>query len=138
MGACGGNSCEGIGTLAIGAAASDDLTPANGIGYQFVLVAGALPAGFTLPQGPSKVTISDDKIWFAWDDGATDDQEDIDFTLSVVAIDAAGNESAPQTVRVSDHPGFGCAVARRRSTRDGLACVVVAAAILATRRRRAR
>jgi len=138
MGACSGSSCDGMGSLGIAGTATDDVSVAGSIGYRFAVVTGTLPAGFTLPDGPSRVYVQDDTIWFSWDDGATDDQDDIDFTLSVVAIDAAGNESAPQTVRVSDHPGFGCAIARRRSDRDALVCLVVAAVTLATRRRRTR
>jgi hypothetical protein len=125
-----------MGSLGIRGAATDDVSPASGIGYRFNVVAGAIPSGFTLPVGPTKIYVEDGEIWFSWDDGATDDQEDIDFTLSVVALDTAGNESAPQMVTVSDHPGFGCAIARRRSGRDALACLVVAAVILAARRRR--
>jgi len=125
-----------MGSLSIRGAATDDVSPPSGMGYRFTVVAGALPPGFTLPERPSKIYVEDGELWLGWDDGATDDQEDIDFTLSVVAIDGAGNESAPQTVRVSDHPGLGCAIARRQSGRDALACLVVAAVILATRRKR--
>ena len=41
----------------------------------------------------------------------------VDFTLQVVAIDLAGNESAPQTVRVKDDSGHACAVAHGCSPR---------------------
>ena len=78
--------------------------------------------------------MSDGKIWFNWDDG-TEDHAPIDFTLRVVAIDRAGNESAPQTVRVTDDPG-GCAVVRPHPR--GLAWAVAAALLLARRRRRRR
>ena len=37
-----------------------------------------------------------------WVDSATDGQPTLNFTLRVVAIDLAGNESAPQTVRIND------------------------------------
>ncbi|GDX82938.1 hypothetical protein LBMAG42_47490 [Deltaproteobacteria bacterium] len=43
-------------------------------------------------------------------DGGTDDQEALDFALSVVAVDAAGSESEATEVVVSD-PGGGCATA---------------------------
>ena len=72
-----------------------------------------------------------------WVDGASNDQEPIEFTLRVVAIDLAGNESAPQTVRVSDDPG-GCAIAPARRPDSGLAFVAAAALLLATRHRRRR
>ena len=64
--------------------------------------------------------------------------EAFDFTLQVVAIDLAGNESAPQTVRVHDDPPGLCAVARGGVSRSGRAVLVMAALLLAARRRRRR
>ena len=137
MEGCSSNSCDGIGTLAIGGAATDDVTAAPG--YRFSVVAGALPPSFSiLLDQPSQVTVSDGKIWLNWDDGATDDQEPIDFTLKVVAIDKAGNESAPQTVRVSDDAGSACAVAGGSPERQPIAWFVGLAltGVLLARRRR--
>jgi len=134
-GACSRNSCDGMGSLALTIAVSDDVTPATNLGYRFSLAAGALPPSFIIMlDQPSQVTVSDGKIWFNWDDG-TEDHAPIDFTLQVVAIDRAGNESAPQTVRVTDDPG-GCAVARPHPR--GLAWAVAAALLLARRRRATR
>jgi hypothetical protein len=136
-GCMSGSSCDGSGSLAIGGAATDDVTPANGIGYRFTLEAGALPPSFSiLLNQPSQAVVSDGEIWFTWNDG-TDDHDPIDFTLRVVAIDRAGNESAPQTVRVTDDPG-GCAIARPRAPSRGLAFVAAAALLLAARRRPSR
>jgi hypothetical protein len=134
MGACGGSSCDGIGSVALTVVASDDVTPATTLGYRFSLAAGALPTAFViLLDQPSQVAVTDGQIWFNWDDGK-EDQSPIDFTLQVVAIDRAGNESSPQKVRVTDDPG-GCALAHPQPR----ALVWVAAAVLLlTRRRRAR
>ena len=94
-----------------------------------------MPRFFTiLLDEPSQVTVLDGELWFAWDDG-TEDHEPIDFTLRVVAIDRAGNESAPQMVRVTDDPG-GCAIARPRAPYRGLAIAGGAALLLVVRRRR--
>jgi hypothetical protein len=126
------NSCDGFGSLAISVAAADDVTPATGLGYRFTVVAGTLPPVFSIPLNqPSQVLVSDGQIWFNWDDG-TEDHQSIDFTLQVVAIDRAGNESAPQTVRVTDDPG-GCAIARPRAPYRGLAFAALAALLLAAR-----
>ena len=131
-GCMSGSSCDGFGSLAIRAAATDDVTPATGIGYRFTLVDGTLPPSFSiLLNQPSQVVVSDGEIWFNWNDG-TEDHQSIDFTLQVVAIDRAGNESAPQTVRVTDDPG-GCAIARPRAPYRGLAFVAIAALLLAVR-----
>jgi len=128
-----GSTCDGFGSLALSVAPSDDVTPANAIGYRFSLAAGALPPGFSiLLDQPSQVVVSDGEIWFNWTDG-TEDHAPIDFTLRVAAIDRAGNESAPQMVRVTDNPG-GCAIARPHAR--GKAWFVVAAMVLAARSRR--
>jgi MYXO-CTERM domain-containing protein len=130
-----GNSCDGIGSLTLAGAASDDVTPATDIGYRFSLVAGALPPSFSILLGqPSTVVVSDGDLWFSWDDG-TEDHAPIDFTLQLVAIDRAGNQSAPQTVHVTDDPG-GCAIARPRPHARGLVWALAAVMLLAARRRR--
>jgi hypothetical protein len=131
------NSCDGSGSLAIGSAATDDVTPATGLGYRFMLIAGTLPRAFSiLLNQPSQVVVSDGEIWFNWDDG-TENHQPIDFTLQVVAIDRAGNESAPQAVRIQDDPG-GCAIARPRAPYRGLGFAALAALLLAARRPRGR
>jgi hypothetical protein len=130
------NSCDDIGSLAIAGAATDDVTAANDIGYRFSLVEGALPPSFSiLLDQPSQVLVSDGQLWFHWTDG-TDGHEPISFTLQVTAIDRAGNESAPRTVRVSRDGGDGCAVAGGGDAR--LLGYTVAAALLAVRRRHRR
>lgn len=98
------STCDDIGSLTIVPTASDDVTPVDRLGYRVSLVAGKLPASAMLPEGATT------SIAVYWLDGATDDQEPLDFTLSIVAIDLAGNESAPRTVHVVDDKG-GCAVA---------------------------
>jgi hypothetical protein len=136
-GCMGGNSCDGLASLALGVAPSDDVTPATDIGYRFSLVAGGLPPSFTIIlDRPSQFFMSDGELWFSWGDG-TEDHAPIDFTLEVVAIDRAGNESAPQTVRVQDAGSSGgCAIARPSQPARGLAWFALAALVLAARRRR--
>ena len=129
-------TCDDIGTISVPAAATDDTTPPERIGYRLSLLTGTLPAGLTLPADAIEPNAATTTLYIHWDDGATDEQEAIDFTLTVIAIDAAGNESAPQTLRVSDHPGFGCAIARPHPSRHGLACLMLVVLLLATRRRR--
>ena len=126
------SSCDDLGGVAIAVRATDDQTPPAQIGYRMTLAGGSLPSGLSLPGA---VKASGDVVGLTWVDGATDDQEPIDFTLRVVAIDLAGNESAPQMVRVSDGAG-GCAVAPARAAHGGPAFVAVAALLLAARRRR--
>jgi len=128
---CERSDCGSLGTVMIQALATDDTTAPGKIGYRFSLAAGRLPAGLTLSQtafdaeGPTLILYFD-----------TDNTDAIDFTLQVVAIDHAGNESTPQTVRVFDESGAPCAVARGPDSRDGFAAIAVVALLVAARRRR--
>jgi len=124
-----GSKCGDVGSVAIAALATDDVSAPPG--YRFTLAAGALPAGFTLPTFP--LAPSGDHVVLQ---GATgEDDAAFDYTLQVVAVDGAGNESAPQMVRVTDDAG-GCAIARPRAPYRGLAIAGGAALLLVLRRRR--
>jgi hypothetical protein len=127
-----------MGGIAFTDLATDDATAVERMGYRFTLVAGALPAGFTLPTGTVVVLISSGMMWLHWDDGATDDQESLDFTLQIVAVDAAGNESAPQTLRIRDDQG-GCHIAAGHGpTNVGIVFILCALLAAKLRRRRGR
>jgi len=130
-GGCG-STCSPRGSIWIDAQATDDMTPPGGIGYRVTLAGGTLPAGLTLPA----FALGNGLRLFWSDDESSG--EAFDFTLQVVAIDLAGNESAPQTVRVHDDPPGLCAVARGGVSRSGRAALLVAALLLAARRRRRR
>ena len=133
---CGysGTSCDDLGSVVIPLGATDDQTPPTQIGFRMSLAAGALPSGLSLPSDAVKPW--GDVLALNWPDGANDDQEPIDFTLRVVAIDLAGNESPPQTVRVADDPGgAGCVVARPGTAPEGAAGVAIGALLLVVRRR---
>jgi hypothetical protein len=105
--------------------ATDDMTPFERIGYRVTTVVGSQQVGpqmAFLPWG--------DRLSVSWNgDGG------YDFTLQVIAIDAAGNESAPRTVRIHDD-SWGCSVGRRRA-RGGLT-ILAAVLALVTRRRSSR
>lgn len=112
--------------------ASDDMTPAGRIGYRLTAVAGAAP----LVSSWAREAIlgrADGKLELYWNS-----EDDFDFTLQVIAIDAAGNESAPQNLHVNDTIG-GCSVGRRRASGDfAPALVALALASAAARRPRRR
>ena len=130
----GSSSCDDLGVITIAARATDDVTPPTRIGYRLTLAAGSTPAGLQLPSSPVEFA-GGGGVALAWLDGATDDQEPINFTLQVVAIDLAGNESAPQTVRIRDDSGHACAVARGHRGWGALAAAAVAAMFLRVRNR---
>ena len=101
--------------------ATDDTTPADQIGYRVSLVAGdasGLTTGLTVPS----LARGDVSLLLFWDG-----DDDFDFTAQLIAIDAAGNESAPRTVPISSGGG-GCSVGHRRAS-DGFALAVLALAL---------
>jgi hypothetical protein len=77
------------------------------------------------------------EVWLNWDDGPPDDQGTIDFTLQVVALDEAGNESDPQMVRIRDEVG-GCRVVGGGSRGRSILVLGVLVLIADLRRRRRR
>jgi hypothetical protein len=135
-GCMSGDSCGDFTSVEIRNLATDDMTPTERIGYRFVLVAGALPSGFTLPEGVVDWALPDASVWLMWSglDG------DFDFTLQLVAFDAAGNQSAPETVRLRDDAG-GCSVGRGRGAGElalTMAGFALAKVVRRSRRRKAR
>jgi hypothetical protein len=121
---CGDTTYVGIPSVA-----TDDMTDRYRIGYRFSLESGSLPSGFALPATAIEPNGDIVRIFF---DG---DVDSFAFTLQVVAIDLAGNESAPQSVRVVE-VSHACAVAGTplRRVRFGWS-VLVAGLVLAARRR---
>jgi hypothetical protein len=134
-GACSGSSCDGIGVISIAADATDNTTPPERIGYRLSLATGTLPSGLILSPDAIEPPGSDARLELLWDSRVGGGDEPIDFTLRVVAIDSAGNQSGPETVHVQDDPGGGCAIARGGAGRRPLAWLALAALLLAARRR---
>ncbi len=90
--------------LELGEAGGDEV-----VGYRFLPIDGSVPFGSAY-AGP--VVVREPVVYLGWIDGAQDDQEPLDFTLHVVAVDRAGNESEPVAIHVRD-PGRsegGCSV----------------------------
>jgi hypothetical protein len=140
-GGCSGSSssCADIGIVSVFPEAMDDMTPPEKIGFRITLAAGTLPAGLTLPSDVIDLA-PNSALQLTWVDGATNDQEIINFTLTVVAVDLAGNESTPQTVVVQDDGagsgGGGCRLSSRRAPGPAAILLAVFAVALAARRRR--
>lgn len=98
------SSCAGSGTIGVALdAPADDRTPGAEMGYVFEVTGGTLPANMNLPEAPVRAD-TEGVIWFLF----SDDDQSIDVTLSVRAMDLGGNLGAPATVRLT-HPGdVGC------------------------------
>ncbi|MBK8999002.1 MAG: hypothetical protein IPM35_25040 [Myxococcales bacterium] len=135
-GGCGSqssDSCADIGSISVHfQPASDDRTDAANMGYRVEVVKGVAPADSTWPSAAVRAH-EGNTLYFHWADGESDEQEAIDFTLAISALDRAGNQGPATELRIR-HGGSeeGC-----RATRSGvdLSWWLVAAALWALRRR---
>jgi MYXO-CTERM domain-containing protein len=142
-GACSGSasSCDDIGIIQVFPNATDDMTAADRIGYRLTLAAGVLPSGLTLPADAIDLEPGYPYLRLTWVDGASDNQDAFEFTLAIVAIDLAGNESTPQAIVVGDGgaPRGGCRLSPGRSPGPPeILLALLGLALAARRRRRAR
>jgi hypothetical protein len=128
---CLGDTCSvgGLGSIRFAALATDNATPSTSLGYRLSVVAGQPPSGFEL-RGPVSVAAV---FWHE-----TSDEEPFDVTFEVVALDKAGNESAPQTFRAQHAgAGVGCRIAAARSTvRSAIPAAILIAVAFARRKAR--
>jgi hypothetical protein len=112
------SSCDGTGniTLYLGEV-SDDRTPEEKLGFRVELVAGNAPSNSTWPSDPNAPSATvrahvGRTLFLHFEDGEDEDQEAIDFTLRVRAVDLAGNEGPPTEIRIRDSGSdSGCRVA---------------------------
>jgi MYXO-CTERM domain-containing protein len=107
-------SCDGLGSISITPAVADDRAPASEIGFRLRLTAGSLPEGLALPSGDIRATSG--AIYFHWTDGTERDHEPFAFNVELIAIDTAGNLSAPVQVMVGDAGAGGCSMGHSSAT----------------------
>ncbi len=96
--ACGGavNSCDGSGQVGIALLpTADDRSPADQIGYLVELVDGSLPGNLYIPEQPVR-QIDGGALWFVF----SDEDQEFEFSVSIRAVDLAGNMSEPILVEV--------------------------------------
>jgi hypothetical protein len=70
----------------------DDRTPSDRLGYLLLHVGGELPRTFLRSDTPVR---ANEQFYLYWIDGATDEQEPLEFAVALVAVDLAGNKSEP-------------------------------------------
>jgi hypothetical protein len=102
------SSCDDLGSISLQVSAQDDQTAVDKMGYQVALATGQLPSGMTLPTGA--VRTLGGMLFFGWIDGAKDDQESISFSLTISAVDLAGNIGPATTVEIHDGGSGGCTI----------------------------
>jgi len=116
-GRCQTDSCADLGTMGLTfTPPTDDRTASTDLAYRLEVAEGIPPEGllpgftFLPPFSPSE------GIVLSWIDGDSDDQEPLEFSLRIYAVDQAGNESPATAIEVSD-PGSsaGCNVGARGS-----------------------
>ena len=103
-------SCDSMGSIELQIRAEDDQTPADKMGYQIELIAGALPSGLTLPTQAVRALGS--AVYLAWADGSTDDQESLSF-LAVHPCGGPCGQPWPGDHRQVHDGGSGCHLAAR-------------------------
>lgn len=90
----GGNfvisSCDDIGMMRIHVRAEDRGAGAANVGWEVRVHGESAPEFFNLE---TPLLASEQTVTLYWSDGASDDQEPLDFSVSVRAIDGAGNSS---------------------------------------------
>ena len=101
-----GSSCNDMGeiSLKLEQAARDNRTPPEKMGYLWQVREGQVPAGLAPPVGPVRLT-AEGILPLFWIDGSTDDQEPLEFSITVSAFDLAGNQSEPSADIQIRHPG---------------------------------
>jgi hypothetical protein len=116
------SSCDDLGAIDIALTATDDQVALDKMGFQVEVTAGNPPAGLMLPDGP--VLLQGGHLYLRWNDGATDDQEGISFTLAIRAVDLAGNTSSPTTLAITNG-GSGCSLVGRPLASSWIMTVVL-------------
>lgn len=93
-------SCDDIGfiTIRLQQPAHDDRTPSSEMGYLLRVVEGNAPEEI-MPLDRA-VRAGEGILHMHWIDGATNDQEPLDFTIAIVPVDAAGNEGDPVELKI--------------------------------------
>ena len=87
---CVANNCGDLGGVAVDLSADDDQTPVRDIGFRLELVAGEVPPALRRMLGVNLAGPTPLRVQLSFDDVPS-----VAATLRVIAIDAAGNESAP-------------------------------------------
>lgn len=113
-GSVGVSSCDDIGLIILHVVPpQDDRTPAGKLGYRAEWVSGDLPEDMDLSR---TVRLGADTMTLHWIDEARDDQDPIDFTIRVVAVDLAGNAGQPSApLRIRDDGVLDDAPRQRRA-----------------------
>lgn len=136
-GVCSSTSCDDIAWIRLAwTPGGDDRTVDADLGARVRVVSGTAPEGMW-PFDDAVRPFAAGTLDLVWIDGATDDQEALDFTIEVAELDRAGNESTPTRLRVTHRgttttgPTKGCSVVGT----TGAAALLLVLPAIARRRR---
>ena len=128
-----GNSCADIARLVLDLEGTDDVSARADLGFRVRVVEGSLPNGTVPVAYTADVSVRPFQV--AW---AERDAESFDAVLEIVAVDRAGNESAPRRLAV-DGGGLACSASNGGfGAVLGFAPLALVLALIARRARRRR
>src|SRR5262249_46185981 len=115
------SSCDDMGSVQVHFEPAFD-SDGGDVGYRVELIAGTAP-GYSLTESQGRVVLpayrdeTDGRavLNFYWDDGDTDSQESLDFTITLTPVDAQGNEGPiSDPIHIRDDGSGGCALGTQR------------------------
>jgi hypothetical protein len=126
--------CDGIGWVRVRIAeVSDDRTPVESMGYRLIIEGDTGDTGLSEGESTTFRANDDGEFFLHFIDSDKESEGDWNFTVRVVAVDLAGNESEPTSARRLEQSSKGCSVAPGGSRSSTFLPVV--AALLWMRRR---
>jgi hypothetical protein len=138
-------SCDDMGSVIVNFEVATDVdSTAETVGYRVEVISGTAP-GSSSTQFTDQVLVpsfhsDDDRIgtlYFHWVDGATDDQESVDFTITLTPVDANGNEGpTSDPIRIQDEGSSGCAVGEPQARPSWVSAAATLCAVAAAFARR--
>jgi hypothetical protein len=102
-------SCDDIGSIRVSIGeVSDDLTPVEAIGYRLIIEGDTGDTGIPVGDSQTLLAYPDGEVFVRFIDDDVYNEGEWDFTVRVVAVDQAGNESEPTPpIRLTQSAG-GC------------------------------
>jgi hypothetical protein len=131
------SSCDDLGFVTLHFGSSPDAaTDPTAVGYRVRFVGGALPDDLSVSDAPLLAPTG--MIHLVWIDGASDDQEPIDFSLAITPVAKNGSEgptSPPVHIRDDGRIAGGCSL-RGKSAQGAVLPLALLALALVLRRYR--
>lgn len=120
-------SCDDIGRIRVRIAeVSDDRTPVESMGYRLIIEGDLGDTGLVLYEERTFRANDDGEFFLRFIDSDTESEGDWGFTVRVVAIDLAGNESEATPARRLEQSSKGCSLVPARAPSSTVLPVLMA------------